>query len=93
VCDCPGISEQRASGIREHRVACATFEQLHPDLGFEVRQRLADNRLGAPEPPSSCGEAAFVCGRKECSQLIERYAVQHLFAPTNLSVNQMHYIE
>jgi hypothetical protein len=52
------IGKQCATMIGQHRKAAAAIEELHTDLPFQVRERLANDGLRALEVSASTGPAA-----------------------------------
>ena len=60
-----------------HRPATGAVKQLHAELGLEVGQGLADNRLGAAQLAAGGREAALIGGGDEGAQLVEGDGVEH----------------
>src|SRR5260370_42572222 len=65
------IDKKCAALICQQRETSASIEELHAELSFQIRERLADNGLGTPQAAPGRREAAFVRGRDEGTQLIQ----------------------
>ena len=82
------VDEEAPAFVRELRIALGPIEQLHAELRFQVRERLAHHGLRAPQLASGGRKAALVHGRDERPQLIEGYAVEHGHRPKRYLVSK-----
>src|SRR5215471_2216761 len=82
------VDEQAATLVREPRITRRAIEELHAELRFEVRECLAHDGLRAAELAARGGEAAFVHGRDERAELVERHVVEHAYRPSRWLISK-----
>jgi len=83
------IGEKRTALIRQHRKMSASIEESHAELTLEIGQGLAHHGLCATQAATGRRETAFIRGRNESAQLIQRYAVEHLSTPP-ITLRELH---
>jgi hypothetical protein len=67
--------EQCATLICQHREAAPAIEELHAELCFQISERLADDRLRAPQTLAGARETSFVRSSNEGANLIQSNAI------------------
>ncbi|MNN31462.1 hypothetical protein D3C81_1451500 [compost metagenome] len=72
------LRQQRSPFLGQPGVAAAAIEELDANLPFQIGQRMADDRLRAPEFAARSGKASFVSGGDKRAELVQRDGVEHV---------------
>ena len=66
-----GAAQHQRAGLGEAQVRAVAFEQLHVETLFQLRDLLADGRLGGMQGTPGLGEAALADDLDEAAELVE----------------------